>query len=63
MVGKGISFWEGLFSGAMLVSGRVYFIRTISRGIRLELLYRRVWEIGLKNCGRHRPRKHGTPEN
>ena len=29
MVGILVSFWEGLFSGAMLVSGRVYHISTM----------------------------------
>ena len=30
MVGIPVSFWDGLFSGAMLVSGRVYLIFTTS---------------------------------
>ena len=28
MVGRWMSFWDGLFSGGMLVSGRVYILRT-----------------------------------
>ncbi len=34
MVGRGIFFWHGLFSGAMLVSGSVCFLTARSTGIR-----------------------------
>ena len=63
MVGIPVSFWDGLFSGAMLVSGRVYKISTLhisdfcasSSLSRLGLLGATVWSEGIQ--GNKRPSK------